>query len=339
MEVTFSVIIFTKNSISTIKNLIESLKSQKINHNYETICIDSGSKDGTVEYLKSNNIRLIQIPEREFHHSRTRMKGARLTKGKFVIFLTDDILPIGNYFLENLTKPVLEGKAAASYGVHQVGGKKLYDPVDAFLHNKWYLKYENISGPISMNDWLRMKPEIRRKISNFDNCASCINKDILLRFKLPEVPYGEDMVFAKKLILNNFRVALSKDAKFYHWHKVNFGYMLKRMCIDQHLSIKEFDIYYVSRLIGVVKAIVIRALHRSYIALFKLDISLGEKIYWIVYNIKVLTADFLGKYIGTLDEGKTRGILSPLKKRLFKLKKDVLNELNTKALAQVHHSN
>ncbi|MFQ6081795.1 MAG: glycosyltransferase family 2 protein [Candidatus Aminicenantia bacterium] len=332
MEVTFSVIIFTKNSISTIKDLVESLKTQKVNHNYEIICVDSGSKDGTVEYLKSNNMRLIQIPEREFHHSRTRMRAAKLAKGKFVIFLTDDILPTGSYFLENLTKPVLEGKAEASYGVHQVGGNKLYDPIDAFLHNKWYLEYEDISEPISMNDWHRMKPEIRRKICNFDNCASCINKDTLLKFKLPDVPYGEDMCFAKRLILNNCRVALAKKAKFYHWHNSSFSYVLKRMCIDQHLSIKEFGLYYVSRLIGVVKAIVIRALYRSYIALFKLDISLGKKIYWIVYNIKLLTADFLGKYIGTLDESKTRGILSPLKKRLFKLKKDILNKINTKAL-------
>jgi hypothetical protein len=65
------------------------------------------------------------------------------------------------------------------------------------------------------------------------------------------------------------------------------------MCIDQHLSIEEFDLYYVRRKIGVIKAICLRVLQRTWIAFLRLRIPLSQKIYWTRYNIKVLTADTL----------------------------------------------
>jgi|Deesub1362B_J571_1020462.scaffolds.fasta_scaffold00387_5 rhamnosyltransferase len=335
----FSIVILTKNSLNVVNNLIETILSQNFQYNYEIIFMDNNSTDGTLEYLenikkraKNFEVKIIHVPENEFSHSTTRMKAAQLAKGKFIIFFTDDVIPIGKDFLENLTRPVREGKAAASYGVFQIGGNKLYDPIDAYLHNKWYLDYDDVSEPISLYCWSKLSPQTRRKLSNFDNCASCIDREILLKIKLPGVPYGEDMTFAKRLILNNYRVALVKNAKFYHWHKVKFGYILKRMCIDQDLSIREFDLYYVSRLLGVFKNIIIRILHRTYIGLFKIKAPIFKKIYWIFYNAKILTADFVGKYIGTLNEDRARGLFYPLKRRLLKLKYDILNEINQKSL-------
>ncbi len=335
----FSIVILTKNSLKIVNNLVEVLLSQNFQYNCELIFMDNNSTDGTLEYLQSIkknakkfNVEIVHVPENEFSHSGTRMKAAHLAKGKYVIFFTDDVIPIGTDFLENLTRPVRKGLAAASYGVYQIGGNKPYDPIDAYLHNSWYLSYDDFSEPISSYCWKKLSPQMRRKLSNFDNCASCIDKDVLLKLKLPNVPYGEDMAFAKRLILNNYRVALVKNAKFHHWHKVKFGYMLKRMCIDQYLSIKEFELYYVSGLLSFFKNIVIRILHRTFIGCFKLKMPLWKKIYWICYNIKILIADFSGKYIGTLGEKKARKLFSPFEKKLLKVKKNILNEIDKKSL-------
>jgi len=127
-------------------------------------------------------------------------------------------------------------------------------------------------------------------------------------------------------------VALVKSAKFYHWHKVKFSYMLKRMCIDQYLSIKEFDLYYVSSLRGLVKNIVLRIIHRTFVGLFKVKIPFWKKFYWIGYNMKILTADFLGKYIGSLDESSIGGMLAPLKKNLLKKQKQIIKEIEAKSI-------
>jgi glycosyltransferase involved in cell wall biosynthesis len=337
MDTLFSVVILTKNSMSVVQDLVGALFSQKFPFPYEIIFMDNNSTDGTVEYLQSikskkKNVRIIHVPENEFSHSGTRMQAARLVKSKFIVFFTDDVIPIGADFLNELTKPVREGEASAACGIFQIGGKRAYDPVDAYLHNHHHKKYKNLSEPLSHYCWNLLLPPKRRILSNFDNCASCLNRKVLLEIQFPNIPYGEDMVFAKRLILNGHKVALVKSAKFYHWHKVKFSYMLKRMCIDQYLSIKEFDLYYVTSLRGLVKNIVLRIIHRAFVGLFKVKIPFWKKFYWIGYNMKILTADFLGKYIGSLDENSLRGMLAPLKKNLLKKQKQIIKEIEAKSI-------
>ena len=335
----FSIIILTKNSLGVVNRLVDSILSQDFDYPFEIIFMDNNSRDGTLQYLKEVKrknsdieIKILHVPENEFSHSATRMKAARLAKGEFLIFFTDDILPIDKHFLENLTKPVRIGKASASYGVFQIGGMTRFDPIAAYLHNGWFEGYDDFTGPINPYCWSKLTPHMRRKLSNFDNCASCIRKDVLLALEFPPVSYGEDMTFAKKLILNNHKVALAKSAKFYHWHYVKFTYMLKRMCVDQILSIREFDLYYLSGARGLLKVLLTRLIYRIIIGIFLIDSPIKEKLYWIIYNIKITTADFLGKYIGTLEPKDLRGPLVVFKKKLLRLQKDIVNEIDRRSI-------
>jgi rhamnosyltransferase len=333
MDVLFSMVILTKNSLGVIENLVNALLDQEFDYEYEVIFMDNSSTDGTVDYLKRTAFKrkkIFHVPEGEFSHSGTRMRGTREAEGKYMIFFTDDILPIGKNFLTELTKPVREGKAAAAYGVCQVNPETA-DPIDAFIHNDWWEKIYDVVEPVSQFCWEHFTPELRRRLCNFDNCSSCISRELLLDLKFPAVPYGEDMMFARRLILNNHRIAISKKAKFFHWHKVSFTYLMKRMCIDQHLSIPEFEIYYVRRKLGVIKAIVKRVLHRTFVAFFKLKIPLHKKFYWSFYNMKTLTADFFGKYMGVLDQNSIKGF-SPLNKKLLKKKQEYIDQVNKKSI-------
>jgi len=334
MDIMFSIVVLTRDSMGIIQNLVAGLLDQEFAFPYEVIFMDNSSIDETVEYLKSTPFKhkkIIHVPVGEFSHSGTRMKGAQEAVGKYMMFFTDDIVPMGKHFLTALAKPVLENKAAAAYGVCQVN-PEIHDPIDAFIHNNWWEDRYDVIEPISEFYWRLFPPELRRRLCNFDNCSSCINRELLLNMKFPLVPYGEDMLFAKKLILNNQRIAIAKEAKFYHWHKVSFSYLMKRMCIDQYLSIPEFEIYYVRRKVGVIKAILKRSLHRTFVALFKLKkVPLHKRFYWIFYNIKTLTADFIGKYMGVLDESSTRGF-SPINRRLYRRKQEIIDEIYKKSI-------
>ncbi len=337
MEIMFSIVILTKNSLNVVPDLVDVLLSQEFPFPYEIIFMDNDSTDGTVDYLqgirkKKSEVQIVHVPEGEFSHSGTRMQAVGMAKGKYIVFFTDDVVPIGSDFLERLTRPVREGKAAAAYGVFQIGGKREYDPIDAYIHNDHYEIYRDFSEPLTEYCWSVLLPPARRILSNFDNCASCVEKKVLLEQKLPPIPYGEDMIFAKNLILNGYRVAHVKDAKFYHWHKVKFSYMLKRMCIDQHLSIPEFDLYYVSSIRGLFKNIVTRIIHRTFVGLFRAKIPFWRRFYWIGYNGKVLVADFLGKYIGTMDESNLGGIFAPLKRKLYAKKINIVKEIKSKSI-------
>ena len=335
MAIEFSIVIPTINSMGVIERLVEALVAQNFAHDFEVIFMDSCSTDGTFEYLSNTrfeNKQIVTVPAGQFSHSGTRMDAARLAKGRYVIYFTHDIVPIGKDFLTELTSPVLNGAAPASYGVFQID-PATSDPVDAYLHNSWYEGMAELVGPVSQFCWEQFPPHLRRRLSNFDDCSSCIDRELLLQLEFPRVPYGEDMLLAKRLLLNGHQISLAKKARFHHWHKVSFAYLMKRMCIDQHLSIEEFGLYYVRRKLGVVKAIGLRVLQRTWIAFFCLRIPLSKKIYWTKYNIKVLTADFIGKYIGSLDDGNISSY-DLIDQKLLKMKADILNDIHTHSIGR-----
>lgn len=332
-NIDFSIVILTNNSSGIVNRLVDAILAQDFDHEYEVIFMDNSSTDDTVAYLEQTPFKrktILNVPVGEFSHSGTRMRAAKLAKGTYMMFFTDDIIPLGNDFLKNLAAPLLEGKAAAAYGVYQIDAAQC-DPIDAFLHNGWYRDFDDITEPVSQFCWKKFPPQLRRRLCNFDNCSSCIDRKLLLELEFPAVPYGEDMLFAKKLILNGHSAAICKEAKFYHWHKISFTYLMGRMCIDQYLSIPEFEIYYVRRKLGVIKAILIRVLQRTFIAFFKIRIPFWRRFYWAFYNMKTLTADFIGKYMGILDESSVKGF-SPVNKRLLKKKNAIIDRIYKKSI-------
>jgi rhamnosyltransferase len=334
METALSIIILTRNSLGVVQRLVEAIRAQEFPLPFELIFMENNSSDGTREYLQAirdMRARIIPVGEGAFSHSGTRMEAARVAAGRTLVFFTDDVVPIGRDFLQKLTAPVLAGRAAAAYGVWQIN-PQWHDPVDAYLHNDWYRGYDDIVEPIPAYCWNKFPPELRRRLSNFDNCASCLDRETLLRLEFPPVPYGEDMLFARTLILSGGRVAQVKEARFYHWHKVKPGYVFRRMCYDSHLSLQEFNIRYVSRLRGVLKAIVVRVLQRTYIAFFKIKMPLAKKFYWSWYNARILAADFFGKYAGILTADMAAKGFSPLKRRLFAAKTRIVAEIERNSI-------
>jgi glycosyltransferase involved in cell wall biosynthesis len=329
-----SIVILTRNSLGVVERLVEALRAQEHALACELIFMDNASSDGTGDYLRSLTdlqAQVIDVPLGQFSHSGTRMAAARAARGKAVVFFTDDIVPIHRDFLAALTAPVREGRAAAAYGVWQIN-PEWHDPIDAYMHNDWYRDRDDAVEPISAYCWGKFPPELRRRLCNFDNCASCIDRETLLRVQFPPVPYGEDMLFARRLILGGARVALAKEAKFYHWHKVRPSYMFRRMCYDSYLSVKEFDIHYVSRLRGVIKAIAVRSLQRTYYAFFKVRLPLAKRFYWSWYNLRTLTADFFGKFAGILNAETAHKGFSPLKRRLFAAQQRIVGEIEEKSI-------
>lgn len=81
-----TIITITKNNLRELKLTIESIQTQEnlcceINH----IVIDGNSNDGTVEFLKSNNINFISESDRGIYDAFN--KGLKIAKGDFISFL------------------------------------------------------------------------------------------------------------------------------------------------------------------------------------------------------------------------------------------------------------
>jgi rhamnosyltransferase len=297
---TISVVILTNHSMEIVNRLIDRLLPQLSPDRHELVFLDNNSTDGTVEYLKSipfSNKKVLTVEEGTFSHSRTRMWGADNCSGDIIVFFTDDIIPITDNFLEELVRPVEEGRAAAACGAYQID-PGTGDPLRALRYNDWYMTHPEIVLPISQHDWDDLTPFARRKLCTFDNCAACYDRKLLLHFRFPDLPYGEDMGIAKELLLRGYPIATSKRARFYHWHNVSFSYFLKRMCIDQIVTVRLFDWINVTskpRLLFRTGAQI------GFYFLLGLHQLRRERIRWILYSWKYIMADNLGMYIGGLD--------------------------------------
>lgn len=104
-----SVLIPTYNGEKYLAECIEAVINQEIpdGYNLELIVIDSGSKDGTLDILRTyeKKLILIEIPNSEFSHGGTRSKGAKMARGEFILFLTQDATPASYRWLKNMIEP------------------------------------------------------------------------------------------------------------------------------------------------------------------------------------------------------------------------------------------
>lgn len=75
-----SVVIPVKNAVRILPEVIDRVLSQKTEWPFEVIVIDSGSQDGTAEYLRNlDTVRLIEISPSDFGHGRTRNLGVSIS--------------------------------------------------------------------------------------------------------------------------------------------------------------------------------------------------------------------------------------------------------------------
>ena len=99
-----SIIILTKNARNQFRDVLKAIFSQNTKYKFEVIVVDSGSTDETLKIAKEFDTKLFQIPPEEFGHGKTRNYGAKLAKGKFLIYLTQDAIPSETNWLDQLLK-------------------------------------------------------------------------------------------------------------------------------------------------------------------------------------------------------------------------------------------
>lgn len=149
-----SVVIPTKNSSSTIRRCLESVKSQSYK-SVEIVLVDNHSRDSTVQIAKKYTKKVyLASPER----SSQRNFGAKKATGKYLFFVDSDM-----YLSKNVIKECVENLDENTVG--------LYIP-EKILGNKFWTKVRNFergfynSTCIDAVRFLRIKDFFR--IKGFD---------------------------------------------------------------------------------------------------------------------------------------------------------------------------
>jgi rhamnosyltransferase len=235
-----SVVLLTYNGEMYLDEVLSSIYAQKARFRYEVIAIDSGSSDATLDILKKYPVRIIQIPNREFGHGRTRKLGVQNTFGEYVVFLTQDATPTNENWLENLVRSVAEDPRVAAAYSRQIPRPDC---------NPWEARDIGLgAGPVSALKRVDFEDPFQRetylayqsRFISFSNVSSCFRVSVLERLPFSEtIVMVEDQEWCKRAIESGHTIRYEAASAVYHSHNHSLKMLYSRH-FDYGVSLREF---------------------------------------------------------------------------------------------------
>ncbi len=215
-KIDVSIIIPTRNAGPLFKNVLTNVFKQDYEE-YEVIVIDSSSDDDTVNISKQFPVKIVAIDSKDFGHGKTRNFGAKIAKGNFLIFLTQDAVPRNNSWLPGLIKDLNDKKIAGVYG-RQIARDDAV-PMEKFFYFKMYHDKKIVWN----------KNNIKYDEIIFSNANSAVRKKILLENPFSEnILVSEDMEWASTMIDKGFNILYQPLAIVNHSHDASTINLFKR---------------------------------------------------------------------------------------------------------------
>ncbi len=234
-----SIIILTKNAEEYIDELLRAIYCQKINRGYEIICVDSGSKDNTEQICRKNNTRFYKIRPEEFNHGLTRNYAASLAKGEFLIFVSQDAIPVGSNWLKELASLVAKDEMIAGAYCRQIPRE------DSCFFSKWQIENQfpaenQVSYMGFREEYDNLSASEKYQLCQFDNVCSCIRKSIWEKFKFNYTEFGEDIEWSKRVFEAGYKIAYLKEAAVVHSHALSLINTYRRAYIHHKILYRLF---------------------------------------------------------------------------------------------------
>lgn len=237
-----SVCILTKNPGAIFKLVLPAVLNQKTDFSYEVIVVDSGSTDGTLDFindLKSERIKLLSIKPTDFGHGKTRNYAVSKSSGEFVAMITHDALPKNDYWLQGMIAPFFEDEAIAGvFGRHDA-----YESASPFTKRDIGLHFDNFNAGqkiVWLDDKERYAKDVgyRQWLHYFSDNNAALRKSVWEKIPYPEVDFAEDQLWAKEIIEKGYKKAYADDAIVYHSHNYSLGQTFRRS-YDESRALKK----------------------------------------------------------------------------------------------------
>jgi glycosyltransferase involved in cell wall biosynthesis/SAM-dependent methyltransferase len=233
IQVKVSVIIPTKNAGPEFESVLEKIKNQKGIASVEIIIVDSASTDGTCEIAEKYGCRIFVIQPEEFNHGLTRNYGAEQASGEFIVFLVQDAIPVGEYWLFNLVKSFGNNEKIAAVTCRQIPRSDA-DMFAGFILWSHYQSLNRTQNRVySCNDRFdELAPLDKRIAAGVEDTCCMMQKKIFDRFKFRNIQYGEDLDIGIRLLKAGYKTAFVFSTGVIHSHNRAPLYFFKRSFVD-----------------------------------------------------------------------------------------------------------
>jgi GT2 family glycosyltransferase len=227
-----SIIIPTYNGGDTFRECLAMIASQKYPAAMETIIIDSGSTDGTIDAASDFGAHVLSIPRADFHHSRTRNHALMAASYPEVVLLVQDAIPVSNHWLQDMSNALHSADIVALSGMHLPHAQAdLFARFEVDSHREYLGSAFQTFGFDALSGHNESYDTLLRKI-RLDNVCSIYRTEVLRRSPFPDVPFGEDMAWAYALLRKGCRIAYDPRIAVYHSHNRSSDYRFSRAVID-----------------------------------------------------------------------------------------------------------
>lgn len=220
----------TYNGEQYLDDLLNACLGQEVEFGFELLVVDSGSSDRTLAIVRSHpEVRLHQIKQKEFGHGRTRNLAASLARGEIVVYLTQDAVPAGPRWLEEMLRPFEISKRVVC-----VFGKQVPRPDCPPTVKRDVMAVFSSFGPDHCLSLQQASPRITDQaaldaLAFMSNVNSAVRKSLLRRIPFPDVAYAEDQALGREVISAGLIKCYAPLASVVHSHGLALPAYFRRM--------------------------------------------------------------------------------------------------------------
>ena len=251
-----SIVILTRNGARTLPATLEAIGRQRTDFRFEILGVDSGSTDGTPGLIERAGGTVTRIERGRFNHGLTRNFAIERARGDLIVLLVQDAIPASEDWLMALTAPLRSDGDVAGAFCRQLPHS------DATALTRHYLERWAGASPAPRSakltdaaEFNRLPPAERLALCTFDNVCSCIRRSVWRQIQFAETPIGEDLEWAKWVLLAGFRLEYVADAAVRHSHDRSALYELARTCVLHHQLYSLFGLRTIPSLGGLARSI------------------------------------------------------------------------------------
>lgn len=171
---------------------------------------------------KSSKGIIVPIDKKDFDHGGTRNLGASMSKEPYMLFMTQDAVPVDEYLIEKILQPFSQSDKIAT-----VYGRQLpSDEVGIVEHYTRQFNYPEEDSVKSLDDLERLGI----KTYFCSNVCAMYRKDVYenLGGFVTQTIFNEDMIMASKVIQSGYQIAYASKAKVIHAHRYTYRQQLTR---------------------------------------------------------------------------------------------------------------
>ena len=233
-----SIVIRTYNEQRYLPDLLEAINNQVFpNFGHETVIVDSGSTDKTLDIARQFECRIVHIRREEFSYGRSLNMGCDAASGEVLVFISGHCIPTHSQWLASLISPLGKEEIVYTYGA-QAGNS-----CTKFSEQQHFAKYFPSRSKLPQEGFF------------CNNANAALLKTVWKENYFDENLTGlEDMHLSKRLLSQGLKIGYVAEAQVLHIHEESWSQVKRRfereaialqhVMPEVHISFRDFLRYF-----------------------------------------------------------------------------------------------